>query len=148
MRWTAQDLADYESRRAESRVMQNRPLNSTARVPSRAAKPATDNRESPPSKYRNKKTEVDGILFHSKREAARYQDLKTLERAGAIRDLRLQVPFIFELNDVRICKYFADFVYRENGREIVEDSKGKRTKDYMIKRKLMKAFFAIEILET
>ena len=100
------------------------------------------------NKYRNVKTEVDGIVFHSKREAARYTDLKLLERAGQIKDLRIQVPFLFELNDVRICKYFADFVYRENGKEIVEDCKGKRTKDYMIKRKLMKAFFAIEILET
>lgn len=100
------------------------------------------------NKYRNIKTEVDGITFHSKREAARYSDLKLLERAGQIKDLRIQVPFLFELNDVRICKYFADFVYRENGKEIVEDCKGKRTKDYMIKRKLMKAFFAIEIVET
>jgi hypothetical protein len=100
------------------------------------------------NKYRNIKTEVDGITFHSKKEAARYSDLKLLERAGQIKDLRIQVPFLFELNDVRICKYFADFVYRENGKEVVEDCKGKRTKDYMIKRKLMKAFFAIEILET
>lgn len=100
------------------------------------------------SKYGNVRTEVDGIKFHSKREAARYQDLRLLERAGAIKDLRLQVPYSFELNDVKICRYFADFVYKENGRQVVEDSKGKRTKDYMIKRKLMKAFFAIEILET
>lgn len=100
------------------------------------------------NKYRNVRTEVDGITFHSKKEAARYSDLKLLERAGQIKDLRIQVPFLFELNDVRICKYFADFVYRENGKEVVEDCKGKRTKDYMIKRKLMKAFFAIEIFET
>lgn len=100
------------------------------------------------NKYGNKKTEVDGIMFHSKREAARYQDLKLMERAGAIRDLRIQVPFQFELNDVKICRYFADFVYKENGRKVVEDSKGKRTKDYMIKKKLMKAFFAIDVLET
>lgn len=100
------------------------------------------------SKYGNVKTEVDGITFHSKREAARYQDLRLLERAGTIKDLQIQVPYLFELNDVKICKYFADFVYSEDGRQVVEDSKGKRTKDYMIKRKLMKAFFAIEIRET
>lgn len=100
------------------------------------------------NKYGNKRTEVDGITFHSKREAARYQDLKLLERAGAIKDLRIQVPYLFELNDVRICRYFADFVYKENGREVVEDSKGKRTKDYMIKRKMMKAFYGVEIRET
>lgn len=100
------------------------------------------------NKYGAKRTEVDGITFHSKREAARYQDLKLLERAGAIKELKLQVQYSFELNDVRICRYFADFVYRENGRQVVEDSKGKRTKDYMIKKKMMKAFFAIEIFET
>lgn len=100
------------------------------------------------NKYRNVKTEVDGITFHSKKEAARYSDLKLLERAGQIKDLRLQVPFVFEHNDVRICKYLADFCYRENGREVVEDCKGKSTREYRLKRKLMKAFFAIEILET
>lgn len=100
------------------------------------------------NKYRAIRTEVDGIVFHSKKEAARYQDLKLLERAGAIKDLRLQVPYLFELNDVRICRYFADFVYKENGREVVEDAKGKATKEYAIKKKLMRAFFAIEILET
>lgn len=100
------------------------------------------------SKYGNVKTEVDGKIFHSKREAARYQDLRLLERAGAIKDLQTQVPYLFELNDVKICKYFADFVYKEDGRVVVEDSKGKITKDYAIKKKLMRAFFAIDIKET
>lgn len=100
------------------------------------------------NKYRNVPTVVDSIRFHSKREAARYRDLKLMERAGVIKDLQLQVPYSFELNDVRICRYFADFVYKENGRQVVEDSKGKRTKDYMIKKKMMRAFYAIDILET
>lgn len=101
-----------------------------------------------PNKYRAIRTEVDGIVFHSKKEAARYGELKILQRAGAITDLRLQVPYLFELNDVKICKYVADFVYKEGRREIVEDTKGKITREYRIKKKMMLAFYAITILET
>ena len=100
------------------------------------------------SKYRNVKTEVDGIVFDSGREAKRWGELQLLERAGAITELRRQVPYAFRVNQVTICTYKADFVYRENGREIVEDAKGKATDVYVIKRKLMKAFFGITILET
>lgn len=100
------------------------------------------------SKYRNIKTQIDGITFDSKKEASRYVDLKLLERAGQIRNLRLQVPYIFTHNDTKICTYRADFVYEEGRRSIVEDVKGKRTRDYMIKRNLMRAFYGIEILET
>lgn len=100
------------------------------------------------SKYRNKPTVVDSIRFHSKKEARRYSDLKLLERAGAIKNLRLQVPYVFMHNDTKICSYRADFVYEEGQRSIVEDTKGVKTKDYVIKRNLMRAFYGIEILET
>ena len=100
------------------------------------------------SKYGNEKTEVDGIVFDSKLEAARYGDLKLLLRAREIENLRLQVPFKFEHNGITICTYVADFVYLENGVEVVEDSKGKRTREYSIKRKLMLAFYGIKIRET
>ena len=98
------------------------------------------------SKYMAKKCQVDGIKFDSLKEARRYQELRLLERAGKIADLRLQVPFFLlpaqrdENGNVveRAVKYIADFVYTgEDGKTVVEDVKGFRTKEYIIKRKLL-----------
>jgi len=100
------------------------------------------------SKYRNKRTEVDGIMFDSKKEAKRYSVLKILEKEGVIKDLRLQVPYKLEVNGVLICTYRADFVYILDPQIIVEDCKGLRTPIYKLKRKLMRAIHNIEILET
>jgi len=104
------------------------------------------------NKYRAVRTEIDNITFASKKEAARYQELRFLEKAGEIKDLRLQVPFKFQLNGVHICKYLADFVFKErkNGYwiEVVEDTKGRATRDYRIKKRMMKAFFAIDVRES
>ena len=105
------------------------------------------------SKYNAKKTEVDGIVFDSRREADRYCELKLLQRAGKISDLRLQVPFelqpAFAVNGkkVRPIHYIADFVYKENGQYIVEDAKGHRTKEYMLKRKMYAYRYKDEIRE-
>lgn len=100
------------------------------------------------NKFRNQKTEVDGILFHSKKEARRYSDLKLLERGKAIKDLKLQVRFPLKVNDILICTYVADFVYNENGQQVVEDVKGTRTREYVFKQKLMRALYQIEIRES
>lgn len=102
-----------------------------------------------PNKYSAIKTEVDGLIFDSRREATRYQELTIMQRQGLIRDLRLQVPFVFTHNEVKICTYVADFCYRENGVEVVEDAKSKPTKTrlYIVKRNLMKAFYGLEIRE-
>ena len=99
-------------------------------------------------KYRAVQTSVDGKLFASKKEARRYRELKLLSRAGVIHDLRCQVSFDLRVNDIHVCRYVADFVYFENEEKIVEDTKGFLTKEYRIKRKLMKAVFGIEIKET
>lgn len=99
-------------------------------------------------KYRNVKTKVDGITFDSKRESVRYCELKLLAKTRKITDLRLQVPYVIRVNGEKICKYIADFVYNEDGNEIVEDVKGVRTREYILKRKLMKAVYGIEIRET
>lgn len=99
-------------------------------------------------KYRAVQTSVDGKLFASKKEARRYRELKLLVRAGLINDLRCQVSFDLRVNDVHVCRYVADFVYFENGIKVIEDTKGFLTKEYKIKRKLMKAVFGIEIKET
>ena len=121
------------------------------------------------SKYGNKKVVVNGIEFHSKKEARRYKELFLLEKAGAISDLRLQEKFVlipaqyetFErygkngqrLKDgrrllEREVAYIADFVYIENGKMVVEDTKGMRTPDYKIKRKMMLYFHNIKVKET
>jgi hypothetical protein len=99
-------------------------------------------------KYRNEPTKVDGFLFSSKREASRYLELRVAEKAGAITKLRMQVPFALVVNRMLICQYVSDFTYLRDGAEIVEDVKGKRTREYSIKKKLMRACHGIEILET
>ena len=102
------------------------------------------------SKYNSVITEVDGIKFHSRKEANRYAELQLLVKAASIRDLRLQVKYSLDVNGVHICNYIADFVYHDYRYEktIVEDSKGVRTVDYKLKAKLMKACHNIDILET
>lgn len=120
------------------------------------------------NKYRSKKVNCNGILFDSKREANRYLELKLLERAGIIKDLELQKPFELipaqyeyyerygkngkRLKDGKKCiensvVYNADFSYIENGILVVEDTKGVKTKDYIIKRKLMLYIHGIRITE-
>ena len=122
------------------------------------------------SKYSNRKTILDGITFDSVKEARRYQELKLMEKAGKICDLRLQVPFMLtptmsepverygkrgqRIKDglkviERECKYIADFVYidTETGEKVVEDTKGVKTEAYKIKRKLMLWKYGIKIKE-
>lgn len=115
------------------------------------------------SKFNNRKYEVDGILFDSVKEGRRYKELRLLEKAGAIQDLQRQVEYVlipqqFECTTgkngkvkmkciERKCSYFADFVYTENGETIVEDTKGVKTKEYVIKRKLMLYLNKIRIKE-
>lgn len=103
------------------------------------------------SKYRNQKTEIDGIAFDSKKEAARYGELRILDQQGAIASLRRQVEYKLAVNGFHICSFVADFVYLEMGREVVEDVKSEITRKnraYRIKVKLMRAIHGIEIRET
>lgn len=93
-------------------------------------------------KYGNIKTELDGIMFDSRKEANYYATLKVREKAGEINDLILQPRFLlqesFDKNGqhYRKIEYIADFQYTEAGRTIVVDTKGKRTDVYKLKRKL------------
>lgn len=102
------------------------------------------------SKYHNRKTEIDGIIFASLREAGRYQELKLLEKAGQIRDLMLQVKFPIVINGEKVCVYVADFVYWDygKGKRVVEDCKGFRNRVYLLKKKLIKAVYQTEIFES
>ncbi|ORC37289.1 hypothetical protein B4O97_03610 [Marispirochaeta aestuarii] len=92
------------------------------------------------NKYRNRKTTIDGITFDSKKEAARYAELKMLERAGEIQGLKLQPRYEISKTvkwngkTLRARFYVADFEYWQNGVRTVEDVKGMRTKEYTLKR--------------
>lgn len=108
------------------------------------------------NKYRAKKTVFLGEKFDSRKEAKRWGELMLLSRAGQITDLKRQVRYLLIPAQYdedgrcieRSCTYVADFVYRKDGELVVEDAKGKRTPDYVIKRKLMLHVFGIRVLET
>lgn len=106
------------------------------------------------SKYHAKKTVVDGITFDSRKEADRYLVLKGMEEDGSIEGLRRQVryelipAFDVEGKHYRPVFYVADFVYREDGREVVEDVKGVRTDVYRLKSKLFARRYGMSIKET
>lgn len=97
------------------------------------------------NKYGNKKTPVDGIYFDSRHESQRYQELKLLERGRYIKDLVLQPEFVLqegfthEKKQHQPIKYRADFAYTDikTGDRIVEDAKGYRTKEYILKMKML-----------
>lgn len=113
------------------------------------------------NKYHNRTAEIDGIRFDSWKEARRYRDLELLQAAGEISGLERQKKYVLipaqrepakgkKKGRVieRECSYIADFVYRdEKGNLIVEDTKGVRTKEYVIKRKLMLYIHGIRIRE-
>lgn len=117
------------------------------------------------TKYGAKKVVADGITFDSKKEYKRYCELKLLEKSGAISELQRQVKYILipsqrEPDTIgprggvkkgkvieKECAYIADFVYKENGQTIVEDTKGFRTTEYVIKRKMMLYVHGVRIRE-
>lgn len=103
------------------------------------------------AKYRNKRTVVDGIKFQSIKESVVYGKLKILEQAGKIKNLRLQVPFVLAPQVVidgrkkPALRYFADFVYEENGKQVIVDVKGIQSQSFKIKRHLMLSVLGLEI---
>lgn len=122
-----------------------------------------------PNKYHARKAVVDGITFDSRKEAERYMVLKEKAEKGQISSLQRQVKFIVipaqrEPDQIgprggkkpgklleRECAYVADFVYTENGQQVVEDTKGCKAGAayaiYKIKRKLMLYKYGIRIKE-
>lgn len=106
-------------------------------------------------KYHNRKIVRHGITFDSKHEADRYDELRLLLKAGEIHDLKLQQTYKLVGAQrtptgaaVRAVTYIADFVYyTRDGKTIVEDAKGFKTKDYIIKKKLMLERFGIWVEE-
>ena len=129
LRWSEEQLAAFRE------VQRNAIEAKQARKAEEPARP----------KYRNKKTEIGGVKFDSKAEAGRWVQLRRMQEAGLIEDLRRQVSF--ELAPaVRIpgkgrmsppLRYFADFVYVQDGKQVIEDVKGVVTEAYRVKRHLM-----------
>lgn len=108
------------------------------------------------TKYRNKKVKRDGIIFDSQLEETRYCQLKILERAKEIKDLRRQVPFELQPKYKKRNKtilpinYIADFVYYDikEHKIIVEDTKGFKTEIYKVKKKIFEYVYPnLEITE-
>ena len=109
------------------------------------------------AKYGNRKIIRDGIEFDSIKECQRYCELKLMQRAGVISDLQMQVSFELlpsqRINGKvveRAVNYIADFTYADNrlgGEQVVEDTKGYKTPEYIIKRKLMLYIHNIRIRE-
>lgn len=109
------------------------------------------------NKYNAKKISLNGQNFDSKREFERWCELSLLQRGKVITDLRRQVKYELipaQKDDAgrvieRAVSYIADFVYtdRKTGQTVVEDAKGMKTKEYIIKRKLMLFIHGIRIRE-
>jgi len=100
------------------------------------------------SKYRSVKTECDGIIFDSKREAAYYADLMLQIKAGTVKSVERQVNFSLDVNGVHVCTYRLDFlVTMADGTMRYVEVKGYKTPAYKIKRKLVEALYAIKVEE-
>lgn len=112
-------------------------------------------RESRRNKYGAEKTEVDGMVFDSKSEAKRYLQLKAMQCAGEISDLKTQVSFdlVPEQNvngrKERPVRYLADFSYVRDGKTVIEDVKSSptKTKEFVIKRKLVLWLHGVAVQE-
>lgn len=105
-----------------------------------------------PSKYSNKKCEVDGIKFDSRAEARRWTQLVVMQEAGEISALERQVVYVLApgvaINGRKAppLRYIADFVYECGDNTVIEDVKGVITAEYRIKRHLM-ALKGLSIVE-
>ena len=102
------------------------------------------------TKYHSRKTEVDGIMFDSLKEASRYKELKMMQESGLISDLELQKRFEILPKSMgnRAVFYVADFVYTQGGQTIVEDCKGFKTDVYKLKKKMFEYRYQTKILES
>lgn len=96
------------------------------------------------SKYKAKKTSIDGHSFDSIKEANYYEELKLLLKAGEIKGFCIQPTFILAPN----LKYKADFiVFNNDGTSEIIDVKGMKTKEYIVKKKVFEDKFNLKIRE-
>jgi hypothetical protein len=139
LRWTEDDLKDYQARQKRQALPCVPPVPSGVSV--------ADMDRSKRNKYGNRRVELDGIRFDSQKEARYYEELMLRYRAGDLKLVLLQVPFILP----GPVKYYADFLTIDNdGRFEVIDVKSEATRKnrvYINKKKQMKAVWGIEIKE-
>lgn len=103
------------------------------------------------NKYKARRVTIDGIAFDSHAEARHYGELKLLQRAGEISELKVHWLFPLTVNGKKVGSYEADFVYTDKcGRLRVVDVKGgpaTRTQLYRLKKKMFEAQYGLTIEE-
>ncbi len=142
--WTMDDVIRHQNRIKSQQTIKNIP---------QEEKTIVDHSR---SKYGNVKTEVNGIVYDSKKEAKRALELEQLEKAGEIHNLKRQVKYVLQPSffffgkTIREISYVADFVYEEDGKVVVEDVKSDATRQnpvYKLKKKMLMYVHKIEIRE-
>lgn len=104
-------------------------------------------------KYNSRGVRLDGVFFHSEAEGNRYLQLKVMEAAGLIARIEKQVPYAVSIDGSHICNYIADFRYfilDEGGGTkaiVIEDVKGQRTAEFILKKKMVEAKHKISVIE-
>lgn len=93
------------------------------------------------SKYGAEKVVLDGIRFDSKAEAARWIQLKEMQRKKIIKGLELKPVYKFASG----VKYIPDFMYIENQKWVTEDVKGVETREFKTKKKMMLHEYGIDV---
>lgn len=142
--WTMDDVIRHQNRIKSQQTIKNIP---------QEEKPIVDHSR---SKYGNVKTEANGVVYDSKKEAKRALELEQLEKAGEIHNLKRQVKYVLQPSffffgkTIREISYVADFVYEEDGKVVVEDVKSDATRQnpvYKLKKKMLMYVHKIEIRE-
>ena len=142
LRWTEEQLAEHKRR-----------IKTPCVLPEPIQKKTTPQKPVKQSKHKNKITMVDGIKFHSMREAKRWQELKAMESAGLIKELRRQVPFVLAESVILqgrkkpAMRYIADFEYMQNNCLVVEDSKASHLRKDSSFRKSMHLMMSVHGIE-
>lgn len=127
--------------------MNNLPPELTAKCLELAGLPADAVMPAKRRKWNNTPTVVNGVRFDSAKEADHWVKLQALARDGLIWELRRQVTYELRVRGWLICRYKADFVFRDAKGEHVQDVKGYATREYKLKKRLMLACLGIEIQE-
>ena len=142
VRWTKEQMDEYLKRAQRHGAVRTHTISDQSPVPKEKRGGGRK------SKYGNIKAEADGLIFASKKERARWMQLRLEEKGGGITRLQRQVVYPIAVNGLNVCDYIADFVYERAGTVVVEDAKGYRTDIYRLKAKLMLAVHGVTVLET
>ncbi len=149
-RWSEMELAEVLSRNPQVRISRGRPASNPKPQTGIVARSEPE-KPVRARKYRNEPVVINGVRFDSKKEHRRFCDLKMLELAGKIHDLQVHPQYVFEHNGVRIGSFKPDFRYIVDGQIVIEDVKSPSTRSetsYRLRKKMLKAFFDLDVVET